>query len=210
MVKQSSHTIKSKVQKKATKAKYPNFRSSLIVPTSSHRKQCSHSVNLKELISMLCENEMKGLDEWLKSNDALRKTLTDQGIVESIQNVLRTLPKEIDVNTPQDIHFYPEISLAERAEVKRLSGQLKQLEELKKSIVQFNQDLKSITEEESASSEAQVVVSTDVKEALDNYKEILTRMDNSCDAMLALADDTNDQLFQARKVQDQLYDECNE
>lgn len=55
-----------------------------------------------------------------------------------------------------------------------------------------------------------MVISKDVEEALNNYRDILDRMDNCCNAVLALATDVNKQLFTARQIQDQLYDKCNE
>lgn len=201
MVKQSA-AVSAKT--KATRAKYPQFRS-LSVPSSG--SSTSASTNLAQLVEVMCAHELKVLEDWLSSEGALKKEVEARGVLGSVRAVLQALPEQISPNAGP---FQPELSKAERTTLRALSAQVAELQALKDKVQEFAAMAADMGIASSADHPEGAEVSKDVEESLCNYKDILQRMDRCCTQVLQLTSETSRQLHVARQAQDQLYDKCSE
>jgi hypothetical protein len=204
MVRQAPAT---RTKSKVVRVKYPSFRDSLTLSASQFKHQTTHHGILQEMTQTLCDNERTVLDEWVKEDTDIERELERKGILGSLHNILDQLPVEIAKRTPNDVRFYAELSLEERQRILILHKQIQQLEALHQAADTFEANVRSMTVDPPQTS---AEVSKDVEEAFSNYQDILQRMDGCCNAVLQLSDDMSAQLFNARQIQGELYDKCNE
>jgi hypothetical protein len=150
MVKQTS----PKVAPKAAKTKYPQFRSTIQVPSSSVRGQ-NHAGVLKTIVSLICTNEAKILEEWLDQHPILRREFEHKGIKEAVDSFLWTLPIEI-ATTSADRQFPAEFSIAERSALRSLSSKLQELDKIKDEIDKYKSTLNALGSEHLASGKVRI------------------------------------------------------
>lgn len=139
----SSASSKSKTAV-VTKHHYPVVAHELSEElTTASKSSTSHHALLNELLEGLVTEERSTLNTFAQSTQA-KAIHGKKYIFESLDDVLNGLVQEVNQNLPQDVSFEPELSKAERAELKALQETQRALQEHSRKLEVYEGDVNKL------------------------------------------------------------------